>query len=384
MPRYPLLSPATAGVYQSVFARIADRLARVRGEVFPLHIGDTYLDPFSEGLPAAEDTQALARYAHPHGRADLSALLSARLAAQGLPAGSSEVQITTGATHALFSAAVAVLDRGDEVLVLAPHWPLIPGILLTAGARPVEVPFFDRLAQDPGADAAELLRPYVTERTAAVYFNSPNNPTGKVLTRAQLETIAALARERRLWVLADEVYAGFCFGDPPPLMGALLGMAECTLSAFSLSKSHAMAGYRVGCLCGPGAVIDVARKVCTHTVYSTAGIGQWLARGVLADDGLEHAVLESYRRGAEMVGTSLRATFSPAEGGAYVFLDLREFSDPDAVLGAALDRGVALAPGEAFGPSYRGWARLCYTSVPPDRLARGIALLNDVLAAFRR
>jgi aspartate/methionine/tyrosine aminotransferase len=384
MPRFPGTSPAVRDVYKSIFARVAQRLAGIRGEVYPLHIGDTYLDPLSwlsGELIGAESSPELARYAHPDGRTDLVERICERLSEEGFPAGAEEIQITCGATHGLFSAAAALLAPGDEVLVLAPYWPLIPGILRTTGAVPIEVPFFDRVAAGAAADFESLVGPYLGERTAALYFNSPNNPSGQVLSRAQLEALAAFARKHDLWVLADEVYAGFVFGEKPPLVAALPGMKERTLSAFSFSKGYAMAGYRVGYLVGPAAIVEVVRKISTHTVYSVSGIGQLLAARVLArGPALRDAIRDSYRACAEITARTLRARFHAAQGGAYVFLDLRHTGDPAAVLARALDRGVALAPGEAFGPSYRGWARLCYTAVPPARLEGGLRLLNEVLA----
>src|SRR5262245_11305351 len=252
MPRFPNAAAGTTGIYKSVFAGMADRLAAVRGETYPLHIGDTYLDPLGSivgGLDfSAEESTALARYSHPHGRADLLEAVRRDLAKLSLPSEDGEVLITSGATHALFCAAASLFETGDEVLLCAPHWPLIPGILRTAGVTPVEAPFFDRLGD---GDPRAVLAPLVTGRTAGIYLNVPNNPTGFTLSPAQLEALAAFAEERGLWILADEVYAGFGFGDPEPLLGSFPCARERTLSAFSLSKSYAMAGYRVGYLAGP-------------------------------------------------------------------------------------------------------------------------------------
>jgi N-succinyldiaminopimelate aminotransferase len=386
MPRHPALSPAAGAIYKSVFARVAERLAAVPGEKFPLHIGDTYLDPLDapafESSTRENDRVTLARYAHPHGRGDLLAALRARAARDGLPHGADEVLVTAGATHALFVAAAAVTAPGDEVLVLAPHWPLIPGILRTAGAVPVEVPFFDRRAAEPDAPLEALLASHLSPRTTAIYFNTPNNPTGHVLCAADLAAIARFADAHGLWIFADEVYAGFELDAPVPLIATLAAARDRTLSAFSFSKAFAMAGYRVGWLVGPAAAIDAARKVSTHTVYSVSGLSQRLALSVL-DDGasLEARAREAYRAGALVVMKELRARFARPQGGGYVFVDLRAHGDPAALLDRALDRGVALSPGGAFGASYAGWARLCYTAVPPDALSRGIALLNELLDA---
>ena len=389
MPRHPQTSTLAGSVYKSVFARVAERLAAHAGERFPLHIGDTYLDPVDDAAFAratrAETRVALARYSHPHGQAALLRTLRARNSAAGLHDGERELLVTSGATHALFVAATSVLSPGDEVLLLAPYWPLIPGVLRTAGATPVEVPFFDSRARTHGTEARiallrQALNAACTARTAALYFNCPNNPTGQTLDAAELQALADFAQERRLWILADEVYAGFAFGAQPPLIGSLPGARTRTLSVFSTSKALALAGYRVGWLCGPEDVLDAARKVSTHTVYSVSGIGQVLALEVLGNAALEARARDAYRQGAALVATQLRAQHLASEGGGYVFVDLAAHGEPAALMEALLDRGVALSPGDAFGRSYARWARLCYTAVPPAALERAIAHVNEIVA----
>src|SRR5262249_2137424 len=156
---------------------------------------------------------------------------------------------------------------------------------------------------------------------------TPNNPDGKVLSRGQLERVAELARDRNLWVLSDEVYEDYVYyGAAHVSMAALAGMAERTLSVFSFSKSHAMAGMRLGYVAGPTEVIQHTRKICNHTVYS---VPLHLQRGAVR--ALAHSAdfiaraFEAHRAAREEAARSVGAPFFTPEGGAYLFLDLRSY-----------------------------------------------------------
>jgi aspartate/methionine/tyrosine aminotransferase len=225
----------------------------------------------------------------------------------------------------------------------------------------------------------------------AIYLISPNNPDGKVLSRAHLERIAELARERDLWVVCDEVYEDYIYaGHGRAGMAALPEMADRTVTAFSFSKSHAMAGLRIGYVVGPAAVIADTRKVCNHTVYSVPLTVQRAALSALttADAFIRRAHAE-HRAARDEAVESVKARFFAPEGASYLFLDLRDHLRPGetdcvALLERLLEAGVLLAPGEAFGQGFEGFARLCFTSVPRDRLREAIARLNQVLADWQR
>ena len=285
--------------------------------------------------------------------------------------------------HAFFAAARAVLDPGDEVLVAAPYWPLTVGLLRSAGAIPVEVPLSSRLYEDPTLDPGALFEAALTPRTRALYFATPNNPDGKVLGPAQLASVARLAVARGLWVIADEVYAeGHVYDGAHASIARLDGMADRTLTIFSLSKSHALAGVRVGFAVAPERVIDVARRVSTHTIFNVPVAAQRVAIGRapgssrLASKAHVWRVPGGARRDAgrpRRVGGALAC----AGGGSYVFVDFAPVPRRHAAEGRSLERASArprrgfVAPGEGFGDGYATWARLCFTSVEKDRLVEG-------------
>jgi aspartate/methionine/tyrosine aminotransferase len=247
----PRLGRVSSALPESVFARLWPRLEAHAGEVFPFHLGDVHLPP---AAPLSATDASFYPYGAPAGDPALLAALGDKLARRNQLHGA--VQITCGATHAFACATRALLDPGDEVVLLAPHWPLIRGQILACLATPIEC-----ASTDPRAK--------ISPRTAALYVTTPGNPDGRVLAREELETVAAVAREHDLWVLADEVYEDFTFdGREHVSIGSLPGMAERTVTVFSFSKAYGLAGLRVGYLVGPPSLVDPVRKLANHSVFN--------------------------------------------------------------------------------------------------------------------
>jgi aspartate/methionine/tyrosine aminotransferase len=394
----PKISDSAAAIPASVFADLAPRIeafARRGGDLVELHIGDTHLVPpagarFAAVEPSTHDAE-LYRYgavtALPSLREACAAFLAARGRAGRAVDPARHVLVGCGATHALFCAARAVLEAGDEVIVAAPYWPLSVGILRAAGAMPVEVPLTTHLYGEPALDAGEVLETAVTPRTRALYVITPNNPDGKVLGRSQLASIASLAERRGLWIFADEVYADYTYGPEHVSIGALdEATFERTISAYSFSKSHALAGARVGVVVAPERVVTVARRVSTHTVFNVPVVAQRVAAAALAasDAWIQDAKREYAAARDEALAALDRsgARVLPAEGGSYLFVDFADVLDGRplrALLESAIDRGVLLAPGDGFGQAFGTWARICFTSVPRPRMLEGLARLRAAM-----
>ncbi len=405
------LSDAAQRIRPGVFAELQGRIdahAAAGGTLVPFHIGDTHLAPppaalYARALEPDPAAEALYRYGATAGLGELREGIAARArVSMGLAEldGGKHVHLGVGATHALFCAARAVLDAGDEVLVASPYWPLAVGIFHACGASPVEVPFTSKLYADApaggsggdvGTDAASLFAPALTTRTKALYLITPNNPDGKVLSRAQLASVARFAIEHDLWVFADEVYADITFDAPHVSIASLPGMAERTITVQSFSKSHALAGARVGAMIGPEAVILAARRIGVHSVFNVPVAMQRAALGALsAGEAWVTSAREEYRAArdeaaAGLAGTGLR--FALAEGATYLFLDFGDVLGDrpmNVALERAIDQGVLLAPGDAFGRGFERWARLCYTSVPRAKLREGIARLCEAVDSLAR
>jgi aspartate/methionine/tyrosine aminotransferase len=396
------LSRTASALRASVFADLAPRIEeRLRhGDLIGLHIGDTHVSPpdgarfgLLERLESGATDEGLYSYGSIAGLDSLKQAFADRLVACGFgprDPTAANVLVGCGATHALFCAARAVLDPGDEVLVAAPYWPLSVGVLRSAGALPIEVPLTTRLSADPSLDPAAVLEQALTPRTRALYLITPNNPDGKVLSVAELAGIARLAIARNLWVIADEVYADYVYEGAHVSIASLDGMAERTLSAYSLSKSHSLAGARVGFVVGPERVIALARRISTHTVFNVPVASQRVALAALSTPASwVDSARARYREARDAVVCALPAGLraSVPEGGSYVFVDFAPLLESPrtrartvkALLGLAIDHGVALAPGDGFGEAFGTWARLCFTAVPLGRLKEGLARLEEAM-----
>ena len=389
MPRAPSLSSSAQALRESIFSRLQGRLAKHGADGVPLHLGDTYLLPPMVAREALEASAADWRYGAPAGDAALLAALAGKLRARNALEWASEanLQVTVGATAALAAAARAVVDPGDEVICPTPHWPLIRGIVTNAGGVVVQVPLSQTLYANPRADAAAILEPHVSARTAALYVTTPNNPDGKQLSRAQLESIAELARRHDLWVLADEVYEDLAWSEPHVSIASLPGMAERTLTVFSLSKSYAIAGHRLGYVVGAAAPMHALRKIANHTVYNVPTLLQRAALALVTSPSSPawlHETRALYKELRDEASRLLPAPHFVPDGATYLFADLSRYApsgDVWPLVEKLLDAGVSIAPGEQFGRAFARHARLCFTAVPPDRLRVGLARLADVLSA---
>jgi aspartate/methionine/tyrosine aminotransferase len=391
----PRLSETAERIRASVFAELAPRVEERRrrgGDLVPLHIGDTWRSPpeaarFDRVLADASDGDLYA-YGPIGGDAALLDALVARLRRLGWAredVGRGHVLVGGGATHALFCAARAVLDPGDEVLVFAPYWPLTVGVIRTAGGVPVEVPL---QPDDVGGALARALAARVGPRTRAIYLITPNNPDGRVIGPAELSAIAQVAVANDLWVFADEVYADYVYVGAHGSMARVQGMAERTISAYSLSKSHALAGARVGYVVAPAQVIELARRVATHSLFNVPVIAQRAAARAAAEgDAWVSEARACYLRARDAVLAALPPNdlceTRPAAGGSYVFVDfaaLLRGRPLRTLLEGCIDRGVMLAPGGACGEGYETCARLCFTAAPEDRVLAGVARLREAMS----
>jgi len=354
MPRPPGIAASTGEISGAVFSPIADKMRAAPGGVCPLHVGDTWMEPFVGGR--MEDLRVVEypgmhRYCETRGLPELIDALVAKLRARnGLAVERENVLVTGGATAGLGAAVATLADPGDEVLVLAPFWPLIRGIVQTFRAVPVEVPFFDVVRS--AADAVAAVAERATPRSVALYVSTPSNPTGRTIPKPWLEALAEWARSTGLWLLSDEVYEDYVY------RGAHVSIAqfapERTLSAFSFSKAYGMAGNRTAYLTGPAELVAQAQKIGTHTAYHAPTAGQLAAIRALAQgaDWVAEA-RESYREVGDE--TARRLGHPTPEGGQFHFLDLRDSLDERGIwgfLGDCVDDGVALAPGPSFGQSY--------------------------------
>ena len=388
MARYPEVSQAGAAVPASIFARLREHLARYPGDVIPFQIGDTHLAPpallhdlaWTE-IPAGD----LYAYGSPNGWTPLvEAIVAKARRTNDLDIGAAHVQVTVGATHALFCAIQATCDPGDELILLTPHWPLIRGQALALGVVPVEVPSAAGMTPD---QLAARIAAAVTPRTAAIYIATPNNPDGAMLDRAQLAAIANVAATARLWILSDEVYEHYGYDQAHVSIATLPAAAPRTITVFSCSKSYAQAGLRIGYAIAPEAMTATLRKLSNHSVYNVPVAMQRAAlAAIVQGDAFLAEARTRYIAARDHARAKLVAPAAAPAGGAYLWVDFARWSGADCmpVLEGCAAAGVLMAPGSAFGEMCTRYARLCFTGVDRARLDEGLDRVNAVLAELPR
>jgi aspartate aminotransferase len=335
--------------------------------VWGLHGGEPFFhtpEPIKLAMSQALDDNHT-RYAPSSGIGPLRAALVDKLARRNsIVATENQVLVTTGGAHALYASFQTVLDPGDDVLVFSPYWTPIRDLITGAEARPLLVPTSS--ARRNGI--RQTLETFATPATRAVYYNTPQNPSGTVFTRAEAEEVAAFARERDLLVIADEAYEDLVYNGDHFSIASLPGMFERTLTSYTFSKSYGMTGWRVGYVVAPEPFMTGMRKI---VLYSTNGVStptQYAALAALniADDFRRHR-LDDYRKRRDLLVAGLIALGFECpvpEGAFYAFAGCRHLNkDSRKAADLLLDRAhVASIPGVVFGAQGEGCLRFGYAT----------------------
>jgi len=327
--------------------------AIVAAGVAALERGETHYTP-SAGV--VELREAIARY------------LKER---RGVHADPDQVIVTPGAKPIMFYALLALLDEGDEAIYPDPGFPIYSSMIDFAGAR--GVPLALREENDFQPDLDELRR-LVSPRTKVIVLNSPNNPTGGVLSRDAIRDIAAIARERDLWVLTDEIYGELVYDGEHRSIAVEDGMAERTILLDGFSKTFAMTGWRLGYGVFPRALVEPVAKLVTNSVSCTATFVQRAGTVALSSRPPEiDRMIAEFRRRRDAVVKGLNAVpgmkCRTPQGAFYAFpnvrgLGLRSSAEvADRLLNEA---GVATLAGTCFGAAGEGYLRLSYANSLPN------------------
>lgn len=262
-----------------------------------------------------------------------------------------EITVTCGATEAMASTLLAVVDPGDEVIVPEPFYENYGPDAVLCDARPVFIP----LAPGQPLDLDRLARAF-SPRTRAIIVNTPNNPTGRVLTRAELEGVAALCIRHDAYAITDEIYEHIRYTGAHVPIATLPGMRERTITISGASKTFSVTGWRVGWIVAPPDLTDGIRKVHDFlTVGAPAPLQEAVAVGLeQSPPSFYQDLSDGYRRRRDLLTAALvRAGFrvTPPEGAYYVLADFRDLSDQgDVAFSHWLTReiGVAPVPGSSF------------------------------------
>jgi aminotransferase len=276
-----------------------------------------------------------------------------------------EVIVTVGASQAIDLAFRAILNPGDEVIVMEPSFvSYIPTITL-AGGVPVVVDTYEKDAFKLSKDAVEAA---ITDKTKAILICSPNNPTGAVLTKEDLIGISEVIKRHDLLIISDEIYADLLYDDTYTSMASLDGMKERTLLVSGFSKAFAMTGWRLGYVCGPTELIQEMLKIHQYTIMSAPTMAQYGAIEAL-ENGLSEVEMmkESYKQRRNYVVKALTRMGLECHmpGGAfYVFPSIKStgLTSSEFAERLLIEEKVAVVPGSVFGDSGEGYIRCSYAA----------------------
>jgi aspartate aminotransferase len=289
------------------------------------------------------------------------------------------VCVTTGVEEALFATIMTVAGPGDEVLLADPGFLAYPTQVAIAGATPryYRMPGAGRFGFDPASfDSA------ISELTRLVFVTSPSNPTGRVMSRGELEHIARRLRDTSAIVVSDEIYRELYFEDKP---ASIAEYYPDTVIVSGLSKMMSMTGWRIGWAVGPEEIIRSITVMhqyatsCASTISQKAAIAAFSPEGRQASENMR---LELARRGrimARAIERELDLPYVLGEGAFYIMLDVSRFGASEAVAMALLDDHVITGPGGAFGTEGEGYLRLSF-SIEPDLVEEGIRRIANGLA----
>ena len=277
----------------------------------------------------------------------------------------SDIIVTPGGKLALFLALKAMLDPGDEVLIPAPYWVSYPSITSMVGGVPVPV---ETTSADNYRLRLEHLREFITPRSKAIIINSPCNPTGHMLSSAEIEAVATLALENDLYIISDDIYEKLNFdGRPAVSLASIPELSDRVLVINGMSKAYAMTGWRLGWLAGPTSLVSVAGMFNSQTATSAATFTQHAAVAALTgpQDCVE-TMRQSYQERRDFMVSAFNSipnmSSPPIEGAFYAFPKVDETSkSSEEVANIILDEAVVVGvPGSAFGISQDAHIRFSF------------------------
>jgi len=350
-------------------------IVQIRNKVMELRAGGMQVHMMHGGEPFFETPEAVkyaaiealvqneTHYPPSSGLLPLRKALVEKLAAKNaMQVSADEVIATVGGSQGLYAAFQSVLDAGDDALVFSPFWTPISDLITGAQARPLLVPTIT--ARRIGIRST--LEQFSTPQTRAIYYNTPQNPSGIVFTRAEAEEVAAFAIERDLIVIADEAYEDLVYDGEHVSIASLPGMAERTITCFTFSKTYAMTGWRAGYAVAQEPFMTGLRKI---VLYSTNGVAtpvQYAMIHALTTPETEIArIREEYRKRRDLLVAGLNDVgleCTPPAGAFYAFPDVEKIHKNSRTAAQILleKAHIATIPGSVFGAQGEGHLRFGY------------------------
>jgi aspartate aminotransferase len=282
----------------------------------------------------------------------------------------SQVTVVPGLTTGLLLLYLAILDPGDEIIVMDPSYPPYEALATAIGAEAMTVLTLPTFHPDVAAIEASI-----TNRTRAIILNTPNNPTGTVYTKEDMIAVAKIAEKNGIWLISDEIYEHFVYEGEHFSVGS---MYPNTITMNGFSKGYAMTGWRLGYIAGPQSVIDAINQLQQYTVFSSSSIAQHAA--IEAMNQPVTADYHKYQAKRELVVERLTAmglNVHGAQGAYYVFFQAPFGLTDLEFVDKAADRNVLLVPGRAFS-SRHGYVRLSYGATM-EQLKKGLDVIEILI-----
>jgi len=325
------------------------------------------------------------KYCDSRGLMSLRQALAQKLAKENniLVSAEENILITHGAIHGVNIAIKALINEGDECIILEPYWRAYEANVIVAGGVPVILNTLDNLFQ---LDADQILD-RLTPSTKLIIINTPNNPSGAIYDKNELLKLAKGAAAKGIYILSDEVYETITFnGKEHYSMASDISVFDYVISAYSFSKTHAMTGWRMGFIVASKTLIDEFLKLSQFSITSLATFSQMAALAALSEADVQH-YSESMRAEYEsrknhiikmIKGTWLEKAMTVPEGTFYILIDISTFKLSSLVIAKKLVEvaGVSFTPGIAFGDKMDNFLRMCFATSMENIQYAINALLN--------
>lgn len=274
-----------------------------------------------------------------------------------------EVFVTIGGSEAIDLAIRALVEPGDEVIIPQPSYVCYEPITELTGGKSVII---NTKVEDNFKLTAKDLKAAITEKTKVLILPYPNNPTGAIMTKEELEKIADVIRDTNIMVLSDEIYGELTYGRTHTSFASLEGMRERTITVSGFSKAYAMTGWRLGYACAPKEIISQMLKIHQYAIMCAPTVSQYAGIKAMrdGDEDVEY-MRDAYNQRRRLIIKSLRDIgldcFEP-EGAFYVFPSVKKYglSSEQFCERLLYEKGAAIVPGNAFGDSGEGFARISY------------------------
>jgi aspartate aminotransferase len=322
-------------------------------------------------------------YGSTKGNTSLRDRIAEHMAGNGVDLKREQINITVGATEAIFLALETLINPGDEIILADPTYVGYQGVSTIDRAKIVRIPvnWEDNFQLFP-----EAVNEVAGKKTKAIVLLSADNPTGRILDRKNIEAIAEIAEEKDFWIISDETYQDIVYEGEHTYVYPLA--PDRTIVTCSFSKSASMPGMRLGYMYGPEKTIEAAMKFDQYVSLAPGTLGQIGAEKFfdVKDDYIKKTVIPTYRKKRDKMGECLKkylpeADFTTPQGAFYYFVDMSKYTDEDEKFANQLldEKEVVLIPGKYFGNNGKKHERFTFVSETEERIEEGVQRIADMV-----